>query len=232
MSRNGITWLIVLGVAVGVLVLGFTVGPDIVSSSADTGQKLPSSDAKLVYLIAPEAVAEESLLAPHRLEETLGVETIYTRAVVRGLDTNGAFPEALLIHESALPVVDEAWLASIYRDGVVLVFFNVYAPELAHLLNDPCLIQRGFASEPYEGPFYVSVYRLALGEPQDVAALNAANACGGSSVDGVKDLASFSRGAASNSLDDFNTFDSFVHVLQTQITSLKETKLSFEGTSR
>jgi len=230
MSRNGITWLIVLGVAVGVLVLGFTVGPDIVSSSADTGQKLPSSDAKLVYLIAPEAVAEESLLAPHRLEETLGVETVYTRAVVRGLNTNGALPEALLIHESALPVVDEAWLASIYRDGVVLVFFNVYAPELAHLLNDPCLIQRGFASEPYEGPFYVSVYRLALGEPQDVAALNAANACGGSSVDGVKDLASFSRGAASNSLDDFNTFDSFVHVLQTQIAGLKDAKLSFEGT--
>lgn len=231
MSRIGIAWSILLGIAVGTLVLGFTLGSNIVLSSSDPGQKLPSSDARLVYLIAQEAVAGERLLTPHRLEKTLGVETIHISDVVRGLDTNGAVPEALLIHESALPMVDEAWLASIYRNGVVLVFFNVYAPELARLLSDPCLIQRGFASEPYDGPFYVSVYRLALGEPQDVAALNAANSCGGSSVAGVKSPASFSRGASSNSLDDQNAFASFAHVLQTQIMNLQETKISFESTS-
>ncbi len=181
----------------------------------------------VVYLIDDQAAAAEELATPARLKEALNAQTVSAWDDVVTLD-NASPLAALVIHDSAWPLVDGDWLAQAYRRGVVVAVFSVYAPELTAMLGDPCLAQDGFASEPYPGAFYVIASRLLLGEPDDVALIEAANPCGGDSVAGVEHPTSFSRSGASNALTDSSDFDTFVQIPTSKIAAVQEARLDFE----
>jgi hypothetical protein len=116
-------------------------------------------DHRIVYLIADGAVAKNSVVAPEKLEATLGVQPVNRWDDVVSLDAAQSI-DALIIHDSVLSQVNRHWIASAYERGVVIAVFNVYAPELAELVDDNCITKDGFASEPYPGDFYVD--RISL----------------------------------------------------------------------
>lgn len=200
---------------------------------AQAAAQQPLADFPLVkgaYFIASDAMTSEQLLTPAKLAGVFGAETVNTWEAVQRFDTTEAPLELLLIHPSALKMVDKAWLMRAYQNGVILVFFDTYAPEIADLLETPCLEQKGFASEPYGGPFFVSVYKYVLGDPQDVALLNTNQSCTGGSVSGVDGRAVSGVGAASDSLMDDRAFVAFTRVLKGQVISLRNARSGFEST--
>lgn len=226
MLRNRESLAVFLGA-----VLATALGLASCMSPAESGTEVSHLDSvprgQVVYLIGDQAAAAEDLATPARLKEALTAQTVSTWDDVVTLD-NASPLAALVVHDSAWPLVDGDWLAQAYRRGVVIAVFNIYAPELAATLGDPCLAQDGFASEPYPSDFYVIAYRLLLGEPDDVALIDAANLCGGDSVAGVKHPTSSSRGGASNTLVDSTDTDAFVQILASKIEAVKEARLDFE----
>lgn len=228
MLRNRIFLAVFLSILLAAIALGLIGSMAPAESGVDVPRLDSQSKGQVVYLAGNQAATAEELAATTRLEEALDAQTVTTWDEVLGLDKAGPLA-ALVIHDSALPLVDDDWLAQAYRRGAVIAVFNVYAPELAAMLGDPCLAQRGFASEPYPGAFYVIAYRLLLGEPDDVALIEAANPCGGDSAAGVMHPTSFSRGGASNGLTDSNDANAFVQILASKIEAVKDARLDFES---
>ena len=122
---------------------------------------------RIVYLVSDRTAAEQSVVAPSRLEEALGVRTVTSWDGVLAQERQGLV-DSLILHNSAISAVEKAWLKNAYRRGVVIAAINIYAPTLAELLDAPGIAKDGFASEPYSGEFFVVVSRLVLGKPEDV----------------------------------------------------------------
>lgn len=102
---------------------------------------------------------------------------------------------------------DSQCIKEAYRKGVLLAFFNVYAPDIVQLPGDPCIGEGGWmdGSDPYRSEFYVMVNRLVLGQSGDIILIEEQAPCGGgpgTSVVGVRSPADISFGKAQDALTD------------------------------
>lgn len=179
---------------------------------------------RIVYFIADRGVSPDSLLAPSRLENTLGAHTVHTWSEVLAINRSGPI-DALIIHDSSLSLIGREWLATAYRQGVVIAAFNLYAPTLAELVKDPCIARDGWVSgaDPYPGSFYIIVSRFIRGHPDDIHLIETSGSCG-RAVAGIKHPVSgrFQRSThAIGSLSDYNIF---ARILISHIEEIKEVK--------
>lgn len=183
---------------------------------------------RIVYLVAAQGVSPDSLLAPSRLEATLGARTAHTWNDVLAFNQSGAI-DALIIHDSALSLVDRDWLAVAYRRGVVIAAFNLYAPTLAELVDDPCIAQDGWVSgaDPYPGQFYIIVSRLLLGHPDDINLIETSRACG-RPVAGITRPVSGRFQRSTYAIDNLNDYNIFARELVNHIKGIKAVKDKFE----
>jgi hypothetical protein len=112
---------------------------------AQFGVPLPvrAPDRSVVYLVDPAQA--DSLVAPSRLQTTLNTRTAATWDAFLQIE-QAAGVDALIIHESALPTVDQAWVQTAYHRGVVLAGFNITGAQMATLVGDPCIAEGDFAA--------------------------------------------------------------------------------------
>ncbi|MCW5874524.1 MAG: hypothetical protein KIS88_07760 [Anaerolineales bacterium] len=111
---------------------------------------------------------QPSLLAPGRLSAALGTQAVGEWGDL--LMLHAAQPaQAILIDGAAVGQVNAEDLARLYRQCVVLAFFNLYSPEVARLVDDPSVRADGWmdGGEPYSGDFYIIVHRTVSGSQGD-----------------------------------------------------------------
>jgi hypothetical protein len=97
------------------------------------------SDWRIAFLVTEGELPDDYVVTPQRIADSLGdglVAEVNDWDTFLELEAEKPF-DALIIHESALPFVDNAWTQDAYRRGVVMVVINIYYPELADLLL-PC----------------------------------------------------------------------------------------------
>jgi len=84
---------------------------------------------RIIYLIARDAVAPSSLITPVRLEATLGAQPVHNWDDLVRRDASSPI-DALIVHDSALPLIDSGWLTNAYQRGVVtrLLCFGISGP--------------------------------------------------------------------------------------------------------
>jgi hypothetical protein len=226
-------WL-VLGSLLGVLIAMVLFGGDPrVERIRAGGLPLPWNSPpnhRIVYLVADDSLAADSLMAPSTLQATLGAQTVHAWDAVLAFDASAPI-DALVIHDSALSAVDKEWVADAYARGVVVAFFNSYAPAVANLVQDPCIATKGFADEPYAGAFWVVVSRLLVGQPEDVALIRSSGSCPGEQVPGVRGETRQVSGRSQNTL--LNTDDStlFARTLVRHIEDIKQLKHESQNTT-
>lgn len=112
--------------------------------------------------------AEQTLLSPGSLHAALGAQAVGEWGDLLVLHA-GHPAQAILIDGAALNAVHAEDLAALYRQCVVLAFFNVYAPEVAQLVNDPSVASEGWmdGSQPYPSDFYIIIQRTVSGSLGD-----------------------------------------------------------------
>lgn len=182
-----------------------------------TPDVLGASDYNIVYLVA-DAVGIDSVMAPVHLLNTLGAQTVYSQEQLLTLSNDETNPiDALIIHYSAVSTVDREWLANAYLQGTVITGFNIWYPELAELVNDPCVvsIQPMPTDTPYgNSPFFVTITLQVSGEPDDVARIlegRQKGSCG--SVPDIKSRTNVQQGSSNERLRDIRDYDGFAQRL-------------------
>jgi hypothetical protein len=220
----GCLGLVLVGIFVNLTQNGVAVG----ETQPPTVQPDELAKYTLVYLAQDEAIDSDSLLESAHLQMSLGARSVNTWEQVPLL--NRITPiDAILIHNSALSGVDSNWLGPAYKSGVVVVIFNTYAPELASLIGDSCILENGWmdGTDPYPGEFYIMVSRLTLGQPEDIALIESQVPCGGGpnrGVTGVKYPAEIYLGKSQNALVNQEDFDRFATNLVDELKSIDEMK--------
>lgn len=170
----------------------------------------------IVYLLAADSLVPDSPISPTRLQDKLGAKVARTWDEAIAIDKSTPI-NALIIHDSALSQVDRAWLANAYRRGVVMAGFNLYGPQMADLVNDPCIAKDKFAADPYPGSFYVIVsFSIAGNNPADVALVEDAyqRSCGEEPpAGGPSDYVSRASGRSTYDLNNDSDFNLFTQTL-------------------
>ncbi len=180
----------------------------------------------IVYLTSRDASIEaNSFRAPERLRTAVDARIAHTWDQVEAINDSQPI-EALIIDASAQDIVEPEWLAAAYRRGVVVGTFNIYAPDVAALIGDPCVATDGFASEPYPGDFFVLAYRATAGPPADVARVEESyqTSCGAQPAQGVLGQVAASSGQAADELVLERHYNIFTQILQDMMQSVREAK--------
>lgn len=152
--------------------------------------------------------SQESLLAPGNLRAALGAQAVGEWGDLMVL--HSAQPAgAILIDGASVDEVNADDLTALYRQCVVLAFFNLYAPEVSQLVNDPSVRSGGWmdGSEPYPSDFYIVVHRVARTADQACAADVPSS-----------ELSGLGKGFSQYSLASEEDFEVFVGVLTTHLT--------------
>lgn len=126
-----------------------------------------SEGPRILYLTT-RTDSQQSLLAPGKLRAALGAQAVGEWGDL--LMLHAAQPaQAIIIDGAAIAQVNSDELAALYRQCVVLAFFDLYAPEVAGLLNDPSIAYDSWmdGSQPYPGDFYIIVHRTVSGSQGD-----------------------------------------------------------------
>ncbi len=155
--------------------------------------------------------AESSLLAPGRLRAALGAQAVGEWGDL--LVLHAARPaQAIIIDGAAAEAASADDLAAFYRQCVVLVFFNMYSPDVALLVKDPTVRSDGFVdgTEPYPDDFYIILHRVGRHEGQPE--------CTGEIPVGEFDGLSKSR--AQDALETPADFEVFLAVLRLELGSV------------
>lgn len=181
---------------------------------------------RILYLLAPEAVAPNSSMAPARLEAALGVETVYSGHEVVAQDQLAPV-DALVIHASAITMLDSEWLSKTYWRGTVVGVFNVDALQLAEIVQDLCISRGEFASEPYPGDFYLAASHIVVGPPEDVALVKSSGYCGEKQVQGVQGQLAELLARSTDQLLGESEFNQFARALVNQLDAVKETRQDY-----
>lgn len=128
----------------------------------------PQASAPSILYFTTRTDAQPSQLAPGRLQVALGAQPVGEWGDLMLL--HAAQPaKAILLDGAELAGVDAADVQALYRQCVLLGFFNVYAPQVAELLADASIAADGWmdGSQPYPGDFYIMVLRSASGSLGD-----------------------------------------------------------------
>jgi hypothetical protein len=178
-------------------------------------------DYRIIYLTTEGNAEARKFTAPDVLESTLGAQTVYT-----GNDSmffNDASPlDAIIIHDSAMSLVDNKWLANIYRKGVIVVTFNIDGFELASVLQDECVGRNEFArSNSYRDvDFFAMVFFYISGPVEGIKQILSASHCDGP-VLGIEGHVQVAFGKTEGAIANQSDYNTFAQVLVTNIKQLK-----------
>ncbi len=96
-----------------------------------------SHDLRIAYLVAADVPAN-SVVAPERMQAATGALAVHTWDDFIALNNAQPF-QVIMIHASMLETVEAEWLATAYRDGIIIVGISLRAAQLAALLDDSCI---------------------------------------------------------------------------------------------
>lgn len=96
-----------------------------------------SHDLRIAYLIAGDVPAD-SVVAPEEMQAATGALAVHTWDDFIALNNTQPF-QVIMIHASMLETVEAEWLATAYRDGIIIVGISLRAAQLAALVNDQCV---------------------------------------------------------------------------------------------
>lgn len=114
---------------------------------------------RIAYVIADGAVDNRYVLAPEGLEAGWGAVIIHDWQTLLAENAKAPF-EAVIIHKSALPFVDDAWVTAAYRNAVVISLIDIYYPELPKLLG---FCDTTPPSDPWYSSNFYRVYAMHYG---------------------------------------------------------------------
>lgn len=186
--------------------------------------------AKIAYLTLDASDSQADLSSPQNIQQALGAELISDWSELLSLQNVGPI-DALIIHDSAIGVVDPNALADMYDQGTVLAFFNTYSPTIADLTGDDCIARDGWmdGSDPYAGEFYIVVAKLVQGNPEDVALINEQATCDGEGEVKVDGYASIFASRSQNVLKDLSGLDELNQVILLDIQGIRDSRSEFEA---
>jgi hypothetical protein len=198
-------------------------------SSSRAGE---NEDATILYL-ADEMVARDTddLRSVDNLQRELPLT--YVPSWEEFDLVEAASMEALIIDVSVLDDIDNNAIAQLYRQGVVIASFNIPVAEFADLLNDRCILNDEFASEPYRGSYFVIASQLTLGDlQQDVERIliGRQSTCVGGAP-GVAGYVTGYQGRATSTLDTEDDLHIFSQVLLRQVQGVRDTYTEFQENS-
>jgi hypothetical protein len=85
------------------------------------------------------------------------------------LDNNSAHTlDGLIIHQSALDLVDQKWIQAAYRNGMVVTGINIPALEMYKLIGNNCVPTDGKELGPSRGIFFISHYYKVEGSNDQI----------------------------------------------------------------
>jgi hypothetical protein len=119
----------------------------------------PAPTARIAYLVDAAAIPSTSFRQPEVIARATGAHVVSTWDEVLAFHKEAPL-QALIIDRSAVWRADWAWVRAAYRHSVVIVLFNLYSPDVARLLDDRSIYQRGFADEEYTVDFFVMVSEM------------------------------------------------------------------------
>jgi hypothetical protein len=127
----------------------------------------PAAGYRIAYLSSRPNLPWD-FLSLSSLRVALGAQSVQSWSEVLALHADEPL-DGLVIDASAASQIDPAELGLLYRQCVVLAFFNLYSPAVAELVQDPTIREGGWmdGSQPYPGDFYIIVYRQASGSIGD-----------------------------------------------------------------
>lgn len=97
---------------------------------------------QVVYVLDPILLSPKEVVAPQRIEQDMGAVIAINWQRVLGADA--MLPvDLLIIHQSALPVVDKEWVQAAYGRGVVISFINVPLNQRLEVLGMTCCQDQG-----------------------------------------------------------------------------------------
>jgi hypothetical protein len=218
MRRKLLTLLVLILVGIGIVFSADAL------ASTNVPQPLSTHSGHIVYLTSSKTpTSPDNLIAPEHMQTAIGAQIASTWEQVQTIDSAEPI-DALIIDASARDMVERDWLDDAYRRGVVVAAFNLYAPDLADLVADPCVAADGFASDPYPGDFFVVSYRVIVGDADDVARVEQATeeSCGQGTAQGVQGQVRVAGGRVTNELESDENFTVFELVLNDMIESVNE----------
>lgn len=92
---------------------------------------------QIVYLVDQNTVAPVDVVAPQRLEQDMGAIVADVWTTVLRAEAESPI-QLLIIHQSALPFVDQEWVQAAYSRGVVISFINVPLDQRLEVLGMTC----------------------------------------------------------------------------------------------
>jgi hypothetical protein len=124
---------------------------------------------RIAYIIGENALMPDHVVAPSRLNEDIGASIFTTWDTFLQANTDMPF-EAVILHKSALSFLDQEWISTAYRSGVVISLIDIYYPEISELLNFHCGVDKPeeWYEKDYHITFYFNVYTVASQDRQKV----------------------------------------------------------------
>ncbi len=153
---------------------------------------------RILYLISDTTPPSE--IAP-RIQQELKTSRQESPAFLSSLESPDEIDALVIDGSIPLKDLDLKWIEYAYDSGVVIVALDKYGPEVATLVGDPTVDDDNFAGNPYSTNFYVVVYRVVRGNPEDVKqAIENAEAGMENPFEGISGEVSIGGGNATESL--------------------------------
>jgi hypothetical protein len=178
-------------------------------------------DYRIVYAIAPNALPDNHVVAPEKIRRDMGAMVANDWESALAADT--LFPiQLLIIHQSALPFVDKAWVQAAYGRGVVISFINVPLDQRLEVLGMTCR-QGKYDPAPMEtmGDFFMSYSFKVTAEPevrQEV--FEAYQQC--QDIESIRFSGQVSRGGGGDTLELPESYRLYLGHLQSRLWNLNQ----------
>ncbi len=167
-------------------------------------------DGQIVYVVSSDLSQVDPLVAPEKLERTIGSQSAYQWNEV--VEINESSPiDALVIHESALPFVDQQWVTAAYQRGVLIAGINIGGPEMANLVGNSSIANDDFAADTSLPMFTMVALPVSGDNPDEIArVMDAYNKSGGAEmVEGIQGRVSIGMDGATDTLNSENGYNIF-----------------------
>jgi hypothetical protein len=118
----------------------------------------------IAYLLDRSTHFESEHLRPENLFKGVSgytVDVVYSWQELMRAQTKQPL-DILVLHDSALRMVDFEWMAAAYWSGMTISGINIRPTMLAHLFDDACLLYGQEMALPEEPPYFTMTTRLIL----------------------------------------------------------------------
>lgn len=210
---------ILLGAAtLGIAAVVFALSAARFNTQADT----PTTGQQILYLVDESQIAADSQRHPNAVAKYLDV-TIVNESNIDSVSVQDA--DAIIIDRSALPFVDRDAVRRAYAQAALVAVFSIPVETFSDLINDPCILQDGFASEPYPGEHFIMAYSYVTGALRtDVEKLKAHTraTCGSTVAAGIEGSAGGGWSAAQSELDTDFELRRFALIVEEKLNSIQQ----------